>query len=211
MLAVDSQKVKTNAAGALGSLAHNRLNQRAICEEGGVQALIKILSEGGREATTAQGEAAVAIAGMVGDSQIQEQVREEGGIQVLIKALRVDNPKVKANAASALGFLAQNCQNQAVIREHGGIKALNKVRREGSQEAQEIAAAALETLQITACTEGMHMAELSRQWLDTFTCGRHLFFIPMVAGGVGVCLSISLAHSWRESIPPESARPLFAC
>merc|ERR1719183_1205957 len=130
----------------------NSQNQEAIREEGGIEALIKVLFEGSQQA---QAYAAGALGFLTENRENKHAIRQEEGmmvriIQVLINALREEGQGAQADAGASLLILARSGQHQNMIREQGGIQHLIEVLREGSREAQAVAAGVLCNLAVNS-------------------------------------------------------------
>lgn len=108
---------------------------KIIRNEGGIQALIKVMREG---STEAKKEASGTIGTLANDAHNQDVIREAGGIPLLIQVLCDENKfnlLGQSNAAAALANLARSSsQNMDEIREKGGIEPLIKILTKGSEE-----------------------------------------------------------------------------
>merc|ERR1719387_739337 len=98
----------------------NILNQKVIREEGGIQALIKLLREGSQNACK---PAASALGNLAMNSANQNAICSAGGIKALTEVIsknfiEAQSPLIKAvqvNAANALRNLAKHSLSQRKI------------------------------------------------------------------------------------------------
>jgi len=122
-------------------------NIDVIRENGGIEALIKVLHESSQEA---QAYAVYALGNMAMYTENSDVIRQGGIVQALIKALREGSQQIQSYAADALGDLALNVENADVLPEDGGVLPLIKVLHGDSPETQATAAYALQTLALTS-------------------------------------------------------------
>ena len=94
-----------------------------IRDEGGILALIQLLSQGNQSSQGAAAYAAGTLGNLARNSQNQDAIREGGGIIALIKVIGDGDQKAQAEAASALMNLAMNNSGGCLKRDIWGFGA----------------------------------------------------------------------------------------
>lgn len=139
MLCMESKEVQAEAARALASLAEKSFqNQDVIREDGGIQALLRVLREGSQQAQT---HAADALWCLAQNAKNLDVMCQGGSIQALLRVLTEGCREAQAGTAAVLQHLAENSPQRDMI-----IQAIIKVLQDGGQEAQARAARVLRSL-----------------------------------------------------------------
>merc|ERR1712216_477664 len=98
-------------------------NQQKFEAEGGISALVRLLTIRGDENLLEHAAGAV-CALCANCSENKDAFREETGLPPLIRLLDHEADTVKLNAAKALAHLSENDENRRLIRELGGLDKL---------------------------------------------------------------------------------------
>ena len=143
---------KENAAWELRKLATESLQQQvAICEAGGIVALLDLLKDGSELGKENAADALSYLAH--NNARNQVAICEAQGIKPLVQLLQDGTAVGKQKAAVALSNLANNADNKVRIAREGGIEALIALLRDGSAEGKTKAATALWILALNADTQ----------------------------------------------------------
>jgi hypothetical protein len=98
--------VQIVAAGALGTLAYNAENRKAIVGEGAISALVGLL--GAENGEDGQESAAVALANLMTGDESRCLAVDAGAVPPLVGMLENGPPETQEAAAQALGGLAKS-------------------------------------------------------------------------------------------------------
>eukprot|EP00747_Dinoflagellata_sp_TGD_P197750 gnl/TRDRNA2_/TRDRNA2_69518_c0_seq1.p1 gnl/TRDRNA2_/TRDRNA2_69518_c0~~gnl/TRDRNA2_/TRDRNA2_69518_c0_seq1.p1 ORF type:complete len:462 (+),score=66.64 gnl/TRDRNA2_/TRDRNA2_69518_c0_seq1:51-1436(+) len=148
-LGTGNGEARANATAVLLNLTRNVAEANTIYDEGGIEALTKVLQD---DSHAAQAHAAAALGFLAGNTQSRHaldlSIFWSDCIEALIKVLRRGSQEAQACAAFALFILAAGSPiKRALIGlpgfGKGGIQPLIKVLHNGTQDAQEYAAGAL--------------------------------------------------------------------
>ena len=148
LLHVDHSRAQRKSAVALMHLAaDNRAHQDAVRLAGGIQRLVNLLSDTGREDVQAAGAAALAELAS-GNKENQTAIADVDGLPRLVRLLQEASMDraVEAASASLRRLAAGNSANQIMIAAYGGILPLILKLGSGNEMIQEETAEALANL-----------------------------------------------------------------
>ncbi|KAH6838263.1 Armadillo/beta-catenin repeat family protein / kinesin motor family protein [Perilla frutescens var. hirtella] len=125
--------VQTHAVKVVANLAAEDINQERIVQEGGLDALLKLVESS--QNTTILRVASGAIANLAMNEMNQGLITNKGGAKLLARAAsRTDDPQTLRMVAGAIANLCGNEKLHAVLKEDGSIRALLGMTRSGNTE-----------------------------------------------------------------------------
>ncbi|KAL1553200.1 kinesin-like protein KIN-UC [Salvia divinorum] len=125
--------VQTHAVKVVANLAAEDINQERIVQEGGLDALLKLVESS--QNTTILRVASGAIANLAMNERNQGLITNRGGAKLLATAAsRTDDPQTLRMVAGAIANLCGNEKLHTVLKEDGSIRALLGMTRLGNTE-----------------------------------------------------------------------------
>ncbi|XP_047966592.1 kinesin-like protein KIN-UC [Salvia hispanica] len=133
LLESEDLDVQTHAVKVVANLAAEDINQERIVQEGGLDALLKLVESS--QNTTILRVASGAIANLAMNEMNQGLITNRGGAKLLATAAsRTDDPQTLRMVAGAIANLCGNEKLHMVLKEDGSIRALLGMTRLGNTE-----------------------------------------------------------------------------
>ncbi|KAG6410101.1 hypothetical protein SASPL_128150 [Salvia splendens] len=133
LLESEDLDVQTHAVKVVANLAAEGINQERIVQEGGLDALLKLVKSS--QNATILRVASGAIANLAMNEMNQGLITNRGGAKLLATAAsRTDDPQTLRMVAGAIANLCGNEKLHTVLKEDGSIRALLGMTRLGNTE-----------------------------------------------------------------------------